>query len=200
MTRPDRVTIPTASGVIVHAGQRIRVKHGRTGRISVVEVVAAADGGTDVTASYADAATYKVKTLRNTLAGGKWRRKSSGQYPHHPDAHAGDLIKIKRRDGAVSTILLGGEKNRDGTWSDYTDVTPSWKKVAGPITWQDEWRAKAPAHRSGGIITVANKSGRQQNVILTGYDEESGTFGAARPTVEDYDSRLCDVETPGYGR
>lgn len=101
----------------------------------------------------------------------------------------------------MSTILLGGEKNRDGTWSDYTDVTPSWKKVTSPITWQDEWRVKAPAHRSGDIITVFNKSGRAQNVILAGYDEESGTFGAARPTVEDYDSHLCDVETsPGYGR
>ena len=60
---------------------------------------------------------------------------------------------------------------------------------------------KAPVHRSGDIITVFNKSGRAQNVILTGYDEESGTFGTARPTVEDYDSHLCDVETsPGYGR
>lgn len=57
----------------------------------------------------------------------------------------------------MSTILLGGEKNRDGTWSDYTDVTPSWKKVTSPITWQDEWRVKAPAHRSGDIITVFNK-------------------------------------------
>lgn len=200
MTRPDHITLPNG-GESVQAGQRIRVKHGRTGRISVVEVVAASGGGPDVTASYADAATYKVKTLRNTLTGGKWRRKSSGQYlPHHPDAHAGDIIKIKRRDGAVSTILLGGEKNRDGTWSDYTDVTPAWKKATNPITWQDEWRVKAPAHRSGDIITVANKSGRQQNVILTGYDEESGTFGTARPTVEDYDSHLCDVETsPGYG-
>lgn len=201
MTRPDHITLPNG-GESVQDGQRIRVKHGRTGRISVVEVVAAAGGGPDVTDSYADAATYKVKTLRNTLTGGKWRRKSSGQYlPHHPDARAGDLVKIKRRDGAVSTILLGGEKNRDGTWSDYTDVTPSWKKVTSPITWQDEWRVKAPAHRSGDIITVFNKSGRAQNVILAGYDEESGTFGAARPTVEDYDSHLCDVETsPGYGR
>lgn len=201
MTRPDHITLPNG-GESVQAGQRIRVKHGRTGRISVVEVVAASGGGPDVTASYADAATYKVKTLRNTLTGGKWRRKSGGQYlPHHPDARAGDLVKIKRRDGAVSTILLGGEKNRDGTWSDYTDVTPTWKKATSPVTWQDEWRVKAPVHRSGDIITVLNKSGRAQNVILAGHDEESGTFGTARPTVEDYDSHLCDVETsPGYGR
>lgn len=201
MTRPDHITLPNG-GESVQDGQRIRVKHGRTGRISVVEVVAAAGGGPDVTDSYADAATYKVKTLRNTLTGGKWRRKSGGRYlPHHPDARAGDIIKIKRRDGAVSTILLGGEKNRDGTWSDYTDVTPAWKKATSPVAWQDEWRVKAPVHRSGDIIAVFNKSGRAQNVILTGYDEESGTFGTARPTVEDYDSHLCDVETsPGYGR
>lgn len=77
MTRPDHITLPNG-GESVQDGQRIRVKHGRTGRISVVEVVAAAGGGPDVTDSYADAATYKVKTLRNTLTGGKWRRKSSG--------------------------------------------------------------------------------------------------------------------------
>lgn len=81
----------------------------------------------------------------------------------------------------MSTILLGGEKNRDGAWSDYTDATPAWKKAASPVTWKDEWRVKAPAHRSGDIITVFNKSGRAQNVILTGHDEESGAFGTAHP-------------------
>ena len=101
----------------------------------------------------------------------------------------------------MSTILLGGEKNRDGTWSGYTGVTPAWKKATSPIAWQGEWRVKAPAHRGGDIITVADKSGRRQNVILTGYGEENGAFGAARPTVEGYDSHLCDVEPPpGYGR
>ena len=60
MTRPDHITLPNG-GESVQDGQRIRVKHGRTGRISVVEVVAAAGGGPDVTDSYADAATCKVK-------------------------------------------------------------------------------------------------------------------------------------------
>lgn len=195
MTRPGHITIPTGLGESVQAVQRIRVKHGRTGRISVVEVVEAQGGGPDVTDLYADAATYKVKTLRNTLTGGKWKRKGGQYLPHHPDASSGDIVKIKRRDGAVSTILLGGEKNSDGTWSGYTDVTPSWKKVTSLTTLQGEWRVKAPVHRSGDIVTVFNKSGRAQNVILTGYDEESGTFGTARPTVESYDSHLCDVET-----
>lgn len=49
MTRPDHITLPNG-GDSVQDGQRIRVKHGRTGRISVVEVVAAAGGGPDVTA------------------------------------------------------------------------------------------------------------------------------------------------------
>ena len=195
MTHPGHITIPTDLGESVQAGQRIRVKHGRTGRISVVEVVEAQGGGPDVTDLYADAATYKVKTLRNTLTGGKWKRKGGQYLPRHPDASSGDIVKIKRRDGAVSTILLGGEKNSDGTWSGYTDVTPSWKKVTSLTTLQGEWRVKAPVHRSGDIVTVFNKSGRAQNVILTGYDEESGTFGTARPTVESYDSHLCDVET-----
>lgn len=195
MSRQNTVTIPNVDGANIEAGQRLRVTNARTGRISVIEIGGDTSGGPDTVASYADATEYTAKTLRNTLTGGKWKKKNGAFLPHHPDAASGDIVKIRRLDGTVSTILLNGEKNRDGTWSDYTDVTPSWKKTTSPITFQSEWRVKAPVHRSGDIITVFSKGGRAQNVILTGYDEETGTFGTARPTVEDYDSHLCDTET-----